>query len=168
MALCASALAAAQPAQTPLSLNDAFSGGRPSVQALRDSFYQASVRASRAAQHDVEFETGTDATTLTAPSFDEAATVTSRVLVDMAGGPTGKAALARIADVVITAGLAPSARFSGGVLTITIAPLQGVSAGRPSADEIERTAMTPAAAIAARFEPRARPGAAAPSQALPR
>ena len=110
--------------------------GQLSAQTLFNRFYQASVRASRAAQHQVGFETREDAETGTAPLLADAAMVASQALVELASAPGGKAMLARVDDVVIGQGLRPSVTLFHGVLTITIAPPQGL-AGRPSSRRIE-------------------------------
>ena len=112
--------------------------------ALVGCFYRASFLVSRAARHLISFETGIGANPDDAVSFTVAAAVTVDVLVNMAGQPNGEATLARITRVVITNGLAPSANFSSGVLTITVDPTRGV-AGRPSAGQIERAAWADAA-----------------------
>lgn len=110
-----------------------------SAQGLFTRFYQASVRASRVAQHQVAFETGQDAEPATAAYLADAAMVASEALVDLAARPAGKALLARINDVVISQGVRPGAALQRGVLTVTIVPAQGV-AGRPSSRRIERAA----------------------------
>ena len=110
-----------------------------SLPGLFTRFYQASVRASRAAQHQVGFETREDAEPATAPYLADAALVASEALADLAAQPAGKSLLAHISDVVIAQGPRPSAALQKGVLTITIVPSQGV-AGRPSSRRIERAA----------------------------
>lgn len=107
--------------------------------ALFNRFYQASVRASRAAQHQVGFETREDADAASAAPLADAAVVASQALVDLSGRPDGKTVLARIADVVIAQGARPSAVLQKNTLTITIVPTDGV-AGRPSSRRIERAA----------------------------
>jgi hypothetical protein len=104
--------------------------------ALFTRFYQASVRASRAAQHQVGFETREDAEPKTAAFLADAAVVASEALVDMATRANGKALLSRIGDVVIAQGPKPAVSLLRGVLTITIDPAQGVF-GRPSSRRIE-------------------------------
>ncbi|MGH6955922.1 MAG: DUF4908 domain-containing protein [Caulobacteraceae bacterium] len=106
---------------------------------LFSRFYQASVRASRAAQHQVGFETREDAEPASAAYLADAAVVASEALVDMAARPDGKAELARVADVVIAQGKKPGATLQKGVLTVTIVPKEGVF-GRPSSRRIERAA----------------------------
>jgi Domain of unknown function (DUF4908) len=102
-------------------------------------FYQASIRASRAAGHSVGFETATNPSEETAPAFAYAATVTSQVLVSIAGRAGGKAFLARIEEVVFVVGAEPSASLVRGVLTITLVPSRKL-AGRPSMRKIEDAA----------------------------
>jgi hypothetical protein len=102
-------------------------------------FYQASVRVSRAAQHQIAFETRQDAEAASAAYLADAAVVASEALVDMASRPQDKAMLAHVVDVVIAQGGKPNAAMQHGVLTITIVPSQGVF-GRPSSRKIERAA----------------------------
>lgn len=112
----------------------------PEGLALR--FAQASDRASRAAQHAIEFETGRDAEPETAGVIADAATVASEALVGMAAAAPARAALARILDVVITQGSRPAVALRRGVLTVTVDPRQGLF-GRPSSRVIERAAGAP-------------------------
>jgi Domain of unknown function (DUF4908) len=107
--------------------------------ALFTRFYQASVRASRAAQHQIGFETREDAEAGTAAPLADAAVVASEALADMSATPKGKALLARMSDVVIAQGGKPAASMQRGVLIVTIVPAQGVF-GRPSSRLIERAA----------------------------
>jgi Domain of unknown function (DUF4908) len=96
-----------------------------SAHSLMGCFYRASLRASRAARHAVEFETGTSATPQTAASLADAAMVTSEALAGIAGRPGGMAALARITDVRVAVGAEPAASLANGVLKITIVPSRG-------------------------------------------
>jgi hypothetical protein len=107
--------------------------------ALFARFYQASVRASRAAQHPLTFETKQDAEQASAAVIADAAMVASEALVDVASRTNGRTLLARVNDVVIAQGPKPSASFSKGVLTVTIVPAEGI-AGRPSSRLIEHAA----------------------------
>jgi hypothetical protein len=107
--------------------------------ALFNHFYQATVRASRAAQHEIGFETREDAEPSTAALLADAATVTSEALVELATRPDGKAILGRINDVVIAQSNRPSATLAKGVLTVTIVPPEGI-VGRPSSRLIEYVA----------------------------
>jgi hypothetical protein len=110
-----------------------------SPEGLENRFLDASTRASRAAQHQIEFETGKDAEAETASAFADAATVAGYALVEMAARPENRAAMATIADVVITQGARPAVALRKGVLTVTINPRQGLS-GRPSSRLIEHAA----------------------------
>jgi len=107
--------------------------------ALFTRFYQASVRASRAAQHQVGFETREDAEPGTAAAMADAAMVACEAMIDMASRPDARRVLARITDVLIAQGPNPAAALQGRVLTITIVPSQGVF-GRPSSRRIEHAA----------------------------
>jgi hypothetical protein len=107
--------------------------------AVFNRFYQASVRASRAAQHEVSFETREDAEPATSALLADTASVASEALVDIGARPDGKALLSRIGDVVIAQGGRPDAELQKGVLTVTIVPGAGF-AGRPSSHRIERAA----------------------------
>ncbi len=104
--------------------------------ALFNRFYQASVRASRAAQHEIGFETREDAEPATAALLADTAMVTSQALVDVAARPDGRVILGRIADVVIAESDRPSVTLQKGVLTVAIVPPEGI-AGRPSSHRIE-------------------------------
>ncbi|HEY1750468.1 MAG TPA: DUF4908 domain-containing protein [Caulobacteraceae bacterium] len=131
-----------RPGGSPAALDGASSPLRVSqisAASLFVHFYQASVRASRAAQHAIGFETREDAEPATAPYMADAALVASEALVDIAAHPNGRATLARIADVVIAQGPRSAASLQKGVLTVTIVPAQGV-AGRPSSRKIEHAA----------------------------
>jgi hypothetical protein len=108
--------------------------------ALFNRFFQASVRVSRAAQHQVGFETHEDAEPITAAYLGDAALVASEALVSVASQTGGRAALARVNAVVIAQGPKPAANLRKGVLTITITPSEGL-AGRPSSRRIERAAV---------------------------
>ena len=107
-----------------------------SPQALFLHFYQASIRASRAARHQVGFETREDAVPATAGLLADTAMVASQALVSIGARPNGKALLARVNDVVIAQGFRTAAALQRGVLTVTIVPAEGV-AGRPSSRRIE-------------------------------
>jgi len=110
-----------------------------SPQALFRTFYQASLRASRAAGRQIGFETREDADATTAAYLADAASVASEALVDIAGLPGGKASLSHITDVVVAQGPRPGALLQKSVLTVTIVTSQGVF-GRPSSRRIERVA----------------------------
>jgi hypothetical protein len=106
---------------------------------LFSRFYQASIRASRAAGRQIGFETREDAEPATAAAIADAALVASEALIDMAGTPKGKTLLARLAGVVIAQGGKPTVSMQKGALIVTIVPTQGVF-GRPSSRLIERAA----------------------------
>jgi hypothetical protein len=110
-----------------------------SPQALFRTFYQASLRASRAAGRQIAFETREDADASTAAYFADAATVASEALVEVAGLHGGRAALSHITDVVVGEGAKAGAAVQKGVLTVTIVTGQGVF-GRPSSRRIEKAA----------------------------
>lgn len=112
-----------------------------SAQGLFRSFYQASLRASRAAGHQIGFETRQDADSTTATYLADAATVASEALVEIASMRGGKSGLSPITDVVIAQGPRPGALLQKGVLTVTIVANQGVF-GRPSSRRIEKVAWT--------------------------
>ena len=124
----------------------AFDGASPplhvpslSPQALFRTFYQASLRTSRAAGHQIGFETKQDADATTAAYLADAATVASEALVGIASLPGGKAGLGHVTDVVVAQGPKPGAALQKGVLTVTIVSSQGVF-GRPSSRRIEKAA----------------------------
>src|SRR5580698_1073445 len=108
-------------------------------QALFRTFYQASLKASRAAGRQIAFETKNDADSTTAAFFADAAQVASEAIVDIASRPGGKAGLSHITDVFIGLGAKPGAVLQNGVLTVTIVSGQGVF-GRPSSRRIEKVA----------------------------
>lgn len=108
-----------------------------SPQALFRTFYQASLRTSRAAGRQIGFETREDADATTAAYLADAASVASEALLDIASRPGGKAGLSHLTDVVVAQGPKPGATLQKGVLTITIVTSQGVF-GRPSSRRIER------------------------------
>ena len=110
-------------------------------QALRACFFAASIRASRAARHLVSFETRTDVDRGMAAAYAGAAAEATDALVELAGSPAGKSALAAVTSVAVVVGDEPSATLSGGALVIAIAPAKG-AAGLPTTGQIERT-LTP-------------------------
>jgi len=127
----------------------AFDGASPplrlgplSATQLRDEFYQASVRATRYARHEIGFETGRDAEPKTAAALADAAHVASEAIVDISARPNGRLILTHIEDVVITEGAKPNAALQKGRLTITIVAKDGIF-GRPSSRRIERAAGAP-------------------------
>jgi hypothetical protein len=107
--------------------------------ALYSHFYQASIRASRAARHQIAFETGQDAEPATAGPIADAASVATEALLDIAVRIDGRAVLSHINDVVVTQGGKANVVLVRGVLTVTIVPAEGFF-GRPSSRRIERAA----------------------------
>lgn len=112
-----------------------------SVNALFQRLLQASVRASRAAQHGVSFEAIDDATGASndvTPGTEvlvaDTATVTAEALERMARNGD-RALLSRVARVLLVRGSKPSASLKGGDLTVTYAPGKGL-VGRPSSERI--------------------------------
>jgi Domain of unknown function (DUF4908) len=116
--------------------------GAVSPTQLATEFYQASVRASRFARHEIVFETGKDADVTTAGELADAAAIASEAIVDVAARPNGRLILARINDVVITQGGKPNAALQKNRLIVTIVPKDGLG-GRPSSRRIERAAGAP-------------------------
>jgi hypothetical protein len=112
-----------------------------SPQALFRIFYQASLRASRAAGHQIAFETLQDADPVSAGPVADAASVASEALVEIAAEPGGKAALGHLIDVAIAQGAKPSVVLQKGVLTVTIVTSENIF-GRPSSRRIERVAWS--------------------------
>lgn len=105
---------------------------------LFQRFFQASVRASRGAQHLIGFETNEDAEPTTVAVIADAAVVTVEAIVNIAARPDGRPMLARIAKVVLAVGPKPQAELrKGGILLVTVNPGQGI-AGRPSSRRIQK------------------------------
>jgi hypothetical protein len=109
---------------------------------LHDDFYQASIRASRYARHEIGFETGKDAEAGTSAAYADAALVTSEAIVDLASLPNGRLLLTKFNDVMITQGSHPSAALQKGKLVVTIVAKDGVF-GRPSSRRIARAIGAP-------------------------
>ena len=101
---------------------------------LYQRLFQASVRATRAAQHLVEFE-APDADAYSDALIADAAVVTVEAFVTIAGQPDGRALLSRIGKIAFIEGAKTSATLQGGVLTVTVSPKEGI-AGRPSSRRI--------------------------------
>lgn len=104
---------------------------------LYQRLFQASVRATRAAQHLVEFE-APDADAYSDALIADAAVITVEAFVSMSSQPDGRQFLSRVGKIAFVEGARPSAALQGGVLTIMVAPKQGI-AGRPSSRRILRT-----------------------------
>lgn len=106
-------------------------------QALLERLAQASLRASRAARRTILFEA--EATPRSSALIADAATVTSVAVVRMSRRKDGRAVLAQFRKVLLVEGRKSSAEIDDEVLTITVAPAQGL-AGRPSSERIIKTA----------------------------
>ncbi len=101
---------------------------------LYQRLFQASVRATRAAQHLVEFE-APDADAYSDALIADAAVITVEAFVNIAAQGDGRQLLSRVGKIAFIEGAKPSAVLQGGVLTITVAPKEGI-AGRPSSRRI--------------------------------
>ena len=96
---------------------------------------QASERASRAAQHLVEFD-APDVNPASEMVFADAFFVTAQAFVHVSQrGRSGLQTLSRVVDVRFLSGPGPSALVRGPMVEITVAPQLGV-AGRPSSQRI--------------------------------
>jgi hypothetical protein len=112
----------------------------PSPNVLFQTLVQASLKASRAAQHLVMFEAQElrpqDVTPASGAVFADAAWTTAEAFARMAGrGPQGRQLAARFAKVQFIPGREPSAHVTGTVIQITVSPERGF-AGRPSSARI--------------------------------
>lgn len=101
---------------------------------LLQKLAQASLRASRAAQHLVEFD-APDVIPGAQAVYADAAGVASEAVVRMSKGAGGRAVLSRLKRVVLLSGRKSSASMKGSEIRITINPQEGL-AGRPSSDSI--------------------------------
>lgn len=109
----------------------------PAVLSIASLFQRlaiATARASRAAQHDIEFATVQDARPETSVLIADSATVTAEAF-ERAARRGDRSILAKIARVLLAEGRKPSAQMKEGSLIITYAPGQGL-AGRPSSKRI--------------------------------
>jgi hypothetical protein len=95
---------------------------------------QASVRASHAAQHLIEFD-APDVVPGTQAVYADAAAVAAEAMMRLSKGPGGRAVLAKIRRVVLLSGRKSSASFKGQEMKIIIKTADGL-AGRPSSDSI--------------------------------
>ena len=128
--------------ESPNGAAAALTGKAPSLQppaaisifALYQRMGQASIRASRAAQRQVSFETVQDARPETSVLIAESATIAAEAFERMARKGE-RAELARVMRVLLAEGAKPGATFKNGALTITYALGQG-AAGRPSSKRI--------------------------------
>lgn len=95
---------------------------------------QASVRASRAAQHLIEFD-APDVVPGTQAVYADAAGVAAEAMVRMSKGVGGRSVLAKVKKIVLNNGRKGGASMRGGEIRIFINAEQGL-AGRPSSDSI--------------------------------
>ena len=102
--------------------------------ALYQRMGQASLRASRAVQRQMPFETLQDARPETSVLIAEAATITAEAFERLARRGD-RSVLAGISRVVLAEGDKPGAALRNGALIVTYAPGQGL-AGRPSSKRI--------------------------------
>ena len=101
---------------------------------LYHHLYQASVRSSRAAQHQIEFD-APDADPGSDGLIADTASVVTEAMADLAGRPGGHAILARLGTVAIQTGQHPAVVLRGKVVAISVDPTLGF-AGRPSSERI--------------------------------
>jgi hypothetical protein len=95
---------------------------------------QASVRASRAAQHLIEFD-APDVVPGSQAVYADAATVAAEAMVRLSKGAGGRAVLAKVKRIILTNGRKGGASMKGGEVRIAINASEGL-AGRPSSDSI--------------------------------
>ena len=104
-------------------------------EALVQLMYQASARASRAAQHLIAFD-APEVTPSSEAVFAQAFVITAQAFVHVSQrGKPGQKVLARFVGVRFLAGAGPSALVRGPTMEITVAPQLGI-AGRPSSQRI--------------------------------
>ncbi|MBU1378860.1 MAG: DUF4908 domain-containing protein [Alphaproteobacteria bacterium] len=118
-------------------------GGSPlrlpamSPQAVFERLAQASLRASRAARRPMLFEA--EATPGSSALIADAAVVTSVAIIRLSQRKDGRALLAQFNRVRFMEGKKSQATLKNGILTVVVAPTQGL-AGRPSSDRIIKVA----------------------------
>lgn len=96
---------------------------------------QASARASRAAQHLVEFD-APDVTAVTEGVYADAIIITAEAFVHVSQrGPDVQKMVSRFSMVRFISGRGPAATIHGPLVQITVAPQLGI-AGRPSSELI--------------------------------
>jgi len=113
-----------------------------SASALGLKFLQASVRASRAARRLIVFDAQLGAQEMTpdaAAVFGDAASVAAEAVVRIARRADGSALLHRFGRILFQPGPKSSASVAHGVMSLTLAPTQGL-AGRPSSARIMEAA----------------------------
>lgn len=118
-------------------------GGAPlrlpllSPQAVFERLAQASLRASRAARRPMLFEA--EATPASSALIADAALVTSVAIIRLSQRKDGRLLLGQFSRVRFQEGKRAQATLRNGVLSIIVAPADGL-AGRPSSDRIIRVA----------------------------
>ena len=127
----AAAMAGPAPALRPMVVN--------SVTGLAQVLAQASVRAGHAVQHQMRFDVpSTDDTPATLSLFADAARVTAKAFVEVAGsGPSGQTDAARFDKVTFDQAKKVDVRTRGETVQITVAPSEGLM-GRPSSGWIAK------------------------------
>ncbi len=103
---------------------------------LYQRLFQASVRATRSAQHLVEFE-APDADPYSDALIADAAVITVEAFSNLASQPDTRQSLARIGKIAFSEGPKAQVGLQGGVLMIVVVPKEGI-AGRPSSRRIQR------------------------------
>ena len=106
---------------------------------LLQKMIQASVRASRAAQHLITFD-APSVTPRSAPVFADAAMVAAEAVVRLSRRADGKGFVSRLEKIVFLPGRSPDASFNGSVMQVTVAATHGL-AGRPSSARLARSAL---------------------------
>ena len=108
-----------------------------SPQAVFDRLAQASLRASRAARRPMLFEA--EATPASSALIADAAVVTSVAIIRLSQRKDGRALLSQFNRVQFMEGKKSQAILKNGILTVMVAPAQGL-AGRPSSDRLIKVA----------------------------
>jgi hypothetical protein len=101
---------------------------------LFQRLYQDSVRSSRAAQHQIEFD-APDADPNSDGVIADAAAAVVEAMINLSGRPGGRAILARLGSIAIQPADRTTVMLRGRVVTITVNPSLGF-AGRPSSERI--------------------------------
>jgi hypothetical protein len=99
----------------------------------------ASVRASRAAQHLIKFDAA-DVTPDSAPVYADAATAAAEAVVALSRRDDGRTFLRRLDRMSFLAGPKPGAAVKRGVMQVFIDVAEGM-AGRPSSERLVRAAL---------------------------
>jgi hypothetical protein len=130
-----------RPSGMPAAFVGEASAPRPPPVLGPDALFQlevhAALRATRAAQHSVGFDTPDDfVTPASEVVFAEAFIITAQAFVRVAQKiRPGQSAMSRIMLVRFVTGRGPDAAVRGSIMRITVAPELGV-AGRPSSDRL--------------------------------